>query len=272
MDVPQPFRRLRDVDHVDGSPAPASSESAAESAAVPAAVPSAESSLSGAWSRWWAHWFGGRRRHNQIREWHQTHQRLLGFLETVREIEHAGLAASLIPHETGILLEPDELAIADITRVGLIETTRQPTSYDGGYGGLSFPVLGGLRLEAGRQRGRLVRGDESLEVIDTGRAVVTSTRVLFIGSRRTAEWRYRNLIVVSHHPENFTVFASSDRALNSGIAYAAEAAMEIQFRVELGLAVATAGLARLAQAIEADIERSVVHRPARSELSAGGHG
>lgn len=263
MEVPQPFRRLRHVDNIDGSPAPSSFSSLSES-------PRSDGP-SGRFGRWFGKWFGRRRDHEQIRDWHQTHTRLLGFRETVREIEHAGLAASLIPHETGIFLEPGEMAIADISRVGLIETTRQPTRYDGGYGGLSFPVLGGLRLEAGRQRGRLVRGDESLEVIDTGRAVVTTTRVLFIGSRRTAEWKYRNLIVVSHHPENFTVFASSDRALNSGIAYAAEAAMEIQFRVELALALATDGSTRLAQAIEADIERSLLHRPDRAESSAEGH-
>lgn len=194
-------------------------------------------------------------------EWSDENVRLLVYRDLVRDCRTEGLAAMVIPHETGILLAPGEVAVADVIGALLIETTRQPTRYDGGYGGVSFPVIGSLRLGVGRQRGRLVPGDESLQVLDRGHVVVTSRRIVFVGDLRSAEWLFERLLTVAHDPAGMSVLATNDRPLNSGFAYTAETAAEVQFRVELALAVHSGRLEQLQHSFEVEIARHDSVRP-----------
>lgn len=225
-----------------------------------ARTPAKGNFLTGWWSR-----SRHRRRMEEHRRatasWDAEHARIEGYLSVVRDCRNKGLITVLIPHETGIRLEHGEVAVADISGALLVETTRQPTRYDGGYGGVSFPLIGPLRLEGGRQRGRLVPGDESLEVIDEGRVVLTTRRAIFVGGLRASEWRHDNLLTVVHDPDGMTLLIVNDRRLNSGFAYAPEVAVEVQFRVELALAVHAEQLDRLQASLQAEIARHRQLRP-----------
>lgn len=215
-------------------------------------------------TRWWANARQRRRADEYARDsaqWEAEHRRLAGYLEIVRDCRSRGLVTVLIPHDTGVMLEPGEVPVADISGALLIETTRQPSRYDGGYGGLSFPILGSLRLEAGRQRGRLVQGDESLQIVDEGRVVLTTRRTIFIGALRSSEWRHANLLTVVHDPAGTTLLIVNDRRLNSGFAYGPDVAVEVQFRVELALAVHTERVDRLQASLEAELAAHDALRP-----------
>lgn len=219
-------------------------------------------------ARWLARSRHRRRMMTHAREsarWNEEHARITGYLEVVRDCRSRGLVTVLIPHDTGILLEHGEVAVADINGALLVETKRQPTRYDGGYGGVSFPILGPLRLEGGRQRGRLVQGDESLEVVDEGRVVITTRRTIFVGTLRSSEWRHSNLLTVVHDPVGMTLLITNDRRLNSGFAYTPEVAVEVQFRVELALAVHTERLDRLQDSLENELVRHGSLRPVEPE-------
>lgn len=220
-------------------------------------------------ARWWSGLRRRRRMTTYAREsarWGEEHDRITGYLEVVRDCRNQGLVTVLIPHDTGLLLEHGEVAVADISGARLVETMRQPTRYDGGYGGVSFPILGPLRLEGGRQHGRLVQGDESLEIVDEGRVVITTRRTIFVGTLRSGEWRHANLLTVVHDPAGMTLLIVNDRRLNSGFAYTPEVAVEVQFRVELGLAVHTERLDRLQASLEAELARHESLRPTEPAL------
>jgi len=197
----------------------------------------------------------------EMEQWEAGRATIAGFLDVVREARRDGLSAVLIPHDTGVLLEDGEVAVADIAGALLVETTRQPARFDGGYGGLSFPILGPLRFEAGKQRGRVVPGDEAIQVADEGRVVLTTRRAIFLGGLRSIEWRLDNLITAVHDPAGTTLLMVNDRDRNSGFAYPPDVAVEVQFRFELALAARRERLDGLQSSLEVEVARHETRRP-----------
>ena len=138
----------------------------------------------------------------------------------------------------GFMLNADELPVAYLPVSLYLEVVRAPAKYSGGYGGVSFPLFGGIRLNTGRTGGKITPGQESVETTDEGTAIITTERIMFTGSIRSAEWKFLKMLSVTHAPAGYSVFAMSGNRKPAGIAFGPDVATEVQFRIELGAAIA----------------------------------
>lgn len=73
-----------------------------------------------------------------------------------------------------------------------VEFIRTKSEFVAGRAGVSVPVLKGIRVHAGRSRGRRV---ETQHVLDTGTLVATSKCFYFIGNRNMAKYPYAKLML-----------------------------------------------------------------------------
>lgn len=144
-----------------------------------------------------------------------------------------------------LVLKADEFAIAKIQNSGLLETARAPSTYQGGYGGVSFPLFGGIRVHTGGVRGKRIPGKESLTYVEDGDVVITNKRAVFLGSGNTVEWPFAKVLACEHNPAGFTTFALSGRKKNSGFGYGTDVANEVQFRIEWGISLCNGTTDRL---------------------------
>lgn len=161
----------------------------------------------------------------------------------------------------GYMLDPDEFAVAHVTGALYLENVKAPTRYTGGYGGVSFPIFGRVRVNTGRTGGRIIPGEESITPTDDGNALITNQRVMFVGAKRTHEWDFSKMVSVSHSPAGYTVFAMKGRGKPAGIAYGKEPATEVQFRLELASAMARGTLDRYVAELEAERVAHDAERP-----------
>ena len=155
----------------------------------------------------------------------------------------------------GVVLKAGEFAIAKIQGSALLETTRAPSTYQGGYGGVSFPLFGGIRLNTGGVRGKRIPGKESLGYIEDGDTVITNRRAVFLGTNNTVEWPFSRLVACEHNEMGYTTFAVSGRKKNSGFGYGAEVADEVQFRIEWGIALCNETTDRLLAQLRTERDR-----------------
>jgi hypothetical protein len=66
--------------------------------------------------------------------------------------------------------------------------------YQGGYGGYSFRIAKGVRYTTGRTRGRSVVVGTELQIADTGILTVSSTRLVYLGSKKSIEFPFAKLL------------------------------------------------------------------------------
>ncbi len=144
----------------------------------------------------------------------------------------------------GFMLDADEFPIAFLQGAAYLEIVKAPSQYSGGYGGVSFPLFGGVRMNTGGMKGNITTGAESISVTDEGHAMVTNKRIMFTGAVRTHEWKFAKLMNMTHAPLGYTVFASSGSGKPAGIGYGEGPATEVQFRLELAAAMARNTLAK----------------------------
>jgi hypothetical protein len=83
--------------------------------------------------------------------------------------------------------------------------------YQGGYSGVSFRVAKGVRVNTGGFRGHSVVTGSHMEVSDQGQLVITSARVVFVGSRAPIELAYAKLISMDGFTDGVR-FSVSNRA------------------------------------------------------------
>jgi hypothetical protein len=70
----------------------------------------------------------------------------------------------------------------------------------GNYTGMSFRVARGMYYRTGQST-----GDTELRIIDTGKLVLTTKRLVFVGSKRTASTELRKLVNVDHYADAITI-------------------------------------------------------------------
>jgi hypothetical protein len=146
----------------------------------------------------------------------------------------------------------------------LIEPRSAGGHWEGRYQGVSFHVPGtrSMRYRIGGSKGRYVRAPDQPTAIDTGTAVVTDGRVVFIGPRQTREWDWTKVIAVEHEPDKaWTAINVENRQKVSGIAYTVAEAPEIRFRMDLAQAVAAGTVDQLVAELEADRAAHAQQRP-----------
>jgi hypothetical protein len=165
----------------------------------------------------------------------------------------------------GFMLKAEEFAIAHLQGVMYLEVVKAPTRYSGGYGGVSFPIFGRVRINTGRTGGQIIPGEESIDVTDSGNALITNTRIMFAGTKRTHEWKFDKMMSCSHMDGGMTIFAMNT-GKPAGLGYGEGSATEVQFRIELAAAMALGTLERyeaelLAEKAELATEKPVAPAP-----------
>lgn len=165
----------------------------------------------------------------------------------------------------GFMLKADEFAMAHLQGVMYLEVVKAPTRYSGGYGGVSFPLFGRVRINTGRTGGQITPGEESIDVTDSGNALISNKRIMFAGTKRTHEWKFDKMMSCSHMDGGMTIFAMST-GKPAGLGYGDGSATEVQFRIELAAAMALGTLERyeselLAEKAQLEMAKPVAPAP-----------
>lgn len=125
-----------------------------------------------------AHW-----RREQVRR--AEHVQAESLARTVRAI-----ASGMWPASFGLSLKRGEAALWG-GGGQLVEPRRTPGTYQGRSQGVSLRITKGVWYRVGASQGTFVPGTDEQTVIDGGGIVVTTTRVVFRGSRASREWQFR---------------------------------------------------------------------------------
>lgn len=198
---------------------------------------------------------------SELAEWQQRMTTLDTWIDTATKCAQGQLDGVFEPYETSFILKRDEYAIASLEGSVLIETKRAPSTYRAGYGGVSFPIFGRVRGHVGGTQGRIIPGDESLQVIDTGDAVVTNQRLMFKGTTHAQEWPFKKIMACEHVAGGVTTFAVSGRSTTSGIGYGEKNASEIQYRIELGIALCIGTADTFVKELEVERQKLLSEQP-----------
>jgi hypothetical protein len=199
--------------------------------------------------------------HAQLENWQADFDSLIAMLEIVHDCRNGKFGEQFTDMgDYGFMLKKGEFAVAYL-QVGYLENVRAPTQYSGGYGGVSFPIFGKVRLNTGKTGGKITQGAESINVTDQGPLLITNQRIMFAGTKRSREWRFDKMMSCSHSPEGTTIFAMTGAAKPTGIAYGKKAATEVQFRIELASAIALDTLDRYEAELVAEQKQLEADRP-----------
>lgn len=161
----------------------------------------------------------------------------------------------------GFMLKTDEFAVAFVQECGYIELVRAPSQHTGGYGGVSFPIFGNIRINTGRIKGQTIPGAESMGVTDHGNALITNERVMFQGGMRTHEWKFSKMMGMSHHPGGITTFAMTTAGKPAGFGYGDAVAPLVQFRLEFAAAMALGTLERFRGELQVEKDKHDAEKP-----------
>jgi hypothetical protein len=205
--------------------------------------------------------FGKRKRAEAIAQaevdfWVATDQMLAKFLDLARTYRGD---RDPVP---GFLLKPDEKGIFSHDDVALMELKHAAGHFEGGSHGVSLRIAKGVRYRVGQTRGTYVPGPESPTAIDTGRVLVTTSRIAFAGDRQAREWAFDKLIAYSHDVEvGWTALQVSNRQKTSGIGYGSMIAPLMQFAIDPALAIYSGEVEQFAAQIEAEYAEHQISRP-----------
>jgi hypothetical protein len=161
----------------------------------------------------------------------------------------------------GFMLKVDEFPVASVQGCGYIELVRAPSQHTGGYGGVSFPIFGNIRLNTGRFGGQTIPGAESMNMTDQGTALITNERVMFQGSIRTHEWKFSKMMGMSHQPGGITTFAMTTAGKPAGFGYGDAVAPLVQFRLEFAAAIALGTLERFRGELQVEKDKHESEKP-----------
>ena len=188
-----------------------------------------------------------------LADWEDADKHIDSMLEVVRDCVTGPVENQFQDRNNyGFMLDNDEFPVAYITGTGLLTVVRGPGRYEGGYGGVSFPIFGRVRGHVGGQRGQYVPGTESMKYTDSGETMVTNMRVMFRGDIRTEEWKFAKMMGMEHSPDGITTISMSTKSKPAAIGYGSEHAAEVQFRFEIAAAIARGTLPRLLSQMEAE--------------------
>jgi len=162
----------------------------------------------------------------------------------------------------GISLQAGENLYFTMIGSALIEARTSPGHYEGYSQGVSFRVMKGVNYRVGHMQGHYVPGPEAPAAIDVGTTVITSKRIVFMGSKQTREWLFSKVVGVSHSRDGqYTSVAVSNRQKTDGFSYNAANAHEAQFRLDLALTDFKGTRASVLQQLEAQRTQVLATRP-----------
>lgn len=165
----------------------------------------------------------------QLQNWQNDRDDLVHRIDVVQQFR--GEAAV-----EGFMLKKDERAFGIIEGAALIEPRRSPGHFEAGSSGVSFRIAKGVNYRVGATRGHYVPGPEEPAAIDVGRLLISGRRIAFAGEKASREWLFDKVIAVENE-SGWTAVQVSNRQKTSGFGYGSAVAAEVQFRLELALAV-----------------------------------
>jgi hypothetical protein len=198
----------------------------------------------------------------QLDTWQAQSDRLDLYIHAVQQCLSGDTHQLFTGDDGGFILKGDEYAIGCVQNSALLETVRGPSTYQGGYGGVSFPLFAGIRLNTGGVKGKRIPGEEKLSVVDQGDTLITNKRAVFRGATNNSEWPFARLVACEHNANGYSTFAVSGRKKNSGFAYGEDVAAEVQFRLELGIAICNETLDKLLAEFRVERQHLDARRPA----------
>jgi hypothetical protein len=111
-----------------------------------------------------------------------------------------------------------EKAYFKLDNVSLTEWRSTGSSYQGGSQGVSFRIAKGVSYRVGQSRGTLVKNPEELQIVDSGSAIFTDKRIVFVGAKYNREWDFSKMVNVDVGTNGIYVnMAVSNRQKNSGL-------------------------------------------------------
>lgn len=118
----------------------------------------------------------------------------------------------------GLALKAGEAVYFESQPVGLIEYRSSGSTYSGMNQSVSVPIVKGVRYSVGSSQGSITRNPEQLTQIDTGKAIFTNKRIIFVGPNNTREWDLSKLVDMTAGPNGQTISISvSNRQKTSGL-------------------------------------------------------
>ncbi|MGC4961589.1 DUF2510 domain-containing protein [Gordonia sp. DT101] len=112
-----------------------------------------------------------------------------------------------VDEDAPLLTKPDEVAYY-APRVSLMKET-DVREFRGGSRGVSVRLAKGLTYRVGDVRGRSVVVGSELKEQDTGQLVITDRRAVFIGRKRTLEFRYDKLVAIEQYADGLRLNVSN---------------------------------------------------------------
>jgi hypothetical protein len=115
--------------------------------------------------------------------------------------------------------QKEEVVIYHLEEVMLTEFKSTGSTYSGGYGGVSFRVAKGVRLNTGKTGGTSTRNPETSQPVDSGELTVTNQRVVFSGANQVRVFDLDKVVNMEAGDNGITVSISvSNRERTSGLA------------------------------------------------------
>jgi len=132
--------------------------------------------------------------------------------ELWEELYIARINAGRLPEvrNPGIVMRQGEIAHGTFGVALMKEATVR--EWRGRSSGVSVPIGFGMRYRVGRTRGRSVVVGTELVAADSGLFVVTSTRSLFAGSKKTLEFRHDRLVGLQQFTDGVQINVSNRQA------------------------------------------------------------
>jgi len=165
---------------------------------------------------------------------------------------------------THIVAKKDESEVAFVSGAGLIEMRAGAGHYTGHSQGVSIPIgsLGGrsIRYRVGAQKGHFVAGTPEEKVVDQGQLVITSQRIVFLGTSRTSECAFGKLLSIQQAPGRITV-SVSNRQKPTVVQYGTKLDGWIEMRLGLALAIYRGEAAQFADVMEANLRDLEAEKP-----------
>lgn len=166
-------------------------------------------------------------------------QKEVGLVQSTLDIIEAGGMAPDDPDwDFPVQSQKNETIYAVIPGVALVEPRRVKGQWQGGTRGFSFRIAKGVHYRVGSTRGTYEPGPEVITRVDEGGTVyITSKRVMYLGSQRTTEWKFANLLGFQHDEEVGATFLQvSNRQKVSGFLYGQPGLLAVELRLGAALA------------------------------------
>ncbi len=152
----------------------------------------------------------------ELNEWQKEHDILTQALDIF-----SNASEGEEPHDGALVQKDGELVLWSGTGI-FHEAGRTPSRYVGGSTGFSVPVVAGIRVRVGAQRGTLIPGEEMQMDKDQGFVKLTTQRLIFAGSINTTEWAFSKLLSAVSNPQGTDyLLGVSNRKKTSGIRFSA---------------------------------------------------